>query len=114
LWWQHLSTHGAPNRLLAAFHRQHQLDARFEQVLAEVKDFNRISREGENRLVNSAIVLFTLITVPTSIALALLQVLDSRDPWLFIVVLASCMVIVGALLLTRPARTVLRAIRGRN
>jgi hypothetical protein len=110
LWWQHLSTHGVPNHILDAFHRQHRLPESFEQVLAEISDFGRLARDDEARHVNNALLLFTLITVPAGIALALLQVLGSKDPWLFTTVLAVSAVLTGLLLLTRPARLVLRSI----
>jgi hypothetical protein len=113
LWWQHLSTHGVPNQILGAFHRQHRLPERFEQVLAEINDFNRLARDDETRHVNNALVLFTVVTVPAGIALALLQVIGSKDPWLFTTVLATCAIVTGLLLLTRPARLGLRSIRRR-
>jgi hypothetical protein len=113
LWWQHLSTHGIPNQLLGAYQRQHRLRERFDQVLTEIGDFNRLTRDDENRYVNNALVLFTLITVPASLALALLQALGSHSPWIFGIVLAACVVFTAALLTTRTARVVLRSIRQR-
>ncbi|MEU8272507.1 hypothetical protein AB0B89_35820 [Sphaerisporangium sp. NPDC049002] len=77
LWAQHLTTHGIPNRLLAAYQRQHGLRERFDQILTEISDFNRLTREDETRHVNSAVVVFTLITVPAGIALALLRNLSN-------------------------------------
>jgi hypothetical protein len=35
--WQHLTTHGILNQILTAFHRQHRLPDRFQQILAEVR-----------------------------------------------------------------------------
>jgi hypothetical protein len=113
LWWQHLSTHGVPNQLLGAYQRQHRLHERFDRVLTEISDFNRMARDNEKRHVNNALVLFTLTTVPISIALALLQALGSHNPWTFGIVLASCVVLTAALLATRTARVVLRSIRKR-
>lgn len=113
LWWQHLSTHGTPNQILDAFHRHHRLPERFTEILAEINDFNRLTRDDETRHVNNAVVLFTLITVPAGIALALLQVLGSKDPWLFGTVLTVFALITGLLLLTRPARLVMSSIRRR-
>lgn len=113
LWWQHLTTRGIPNQILAAFHQQHRLKERFEQVLAEVNDYNQLTRDSDNRHVNNAVVLFTLVTVPAGIALALLQALGTKDPWQFGVVLMACLIITGLLLLTRPARTATRSIRRR-
>jgi hypothetical protein len=82
-------------------------------VLTEIGDFNRLTRDDENRYVNNALVLFTLITVPASLALALLQALGSHSPWIFGIVLAACVVFTAALLTTRTARVVLRSIRQR-
>jgi hypothetical protein len=113
LWWQHLSTHGAPNQILDAFHRNHRLPERFAQILAEINDYNRLTRDDEARDINNAVVLFTLVTVPAGIALALLQVLGSKDPWLFAAVMAAFAVLTGLLLLTRPARLVRRGSRRR-
>ena len=113
LWWQHLSAHGTPNQLLGAYQRQHRLGERFGQVLTEISDFNRLKRDDENRYINNAVVLFTLVTVPVSIALALLQALGSPNPWIFAIVLTACVLLTAGLLLTRTARVVLRSIRRR-
>lgn len=113
LWWQHLSAHGVANQLLGAYQRQHRLRDRFDQVLTEISDFNRLHREHEKRYVNNALVLFTLITVPVSLALALLQALGSHSPWTFGIVLVSSVVLTAALLMTRTSRVVLRSIRKR-
>lgn len=42
-----------------------------------------------------------------------LSALGSREPWLFAIVLAVFAVLTGLLMLTRPARLVLRSIRRR-
>jgi hypothetical protein len=114
LWWQHLSAHSVPNQLLDAFHRQHRLPERFTQILAEINDFNRFAREDEAHRINGAILLFTLVTVPAGTALALLQVLETRDPWIFTTVFATCTIFIGLLLTTRSARGVLRSLRQRR
>src|SRR3569833_20877 len=113
LWWQHLSTHGIPNQLLGAYQRQHRLRERFDQVLTEISDFNRLTRDDEKRYVTTALILFTLITVPGSLALALLQALGSDSPWIFGSVITACVFITAALLTTRTARVVMRSIRKR-
>ncbi|WP_326637721.1 hypothetical protein OG884_27880 [Streptosporangium sp. NBC_01755] len=113
LWAQHMTPHGIPNRLLSAYQRQHALRERFEQLLTEIGDFNRLTRDDENRHVNSAVVVFTLITVPAGIALALLQVLETDEPWLLTTVAVTCVALTALLLRTRSARTALRALRRR-
>ncbi|MFI9597913.1 hypothetical protein [Nonomuraea sp. NPDC052265] len=113
LWAQHLTPHGTPNRLLTAYQRQHALRERFEQMLTEISDFNRLTRDDENRHVNSAVVVFTLVTVPAGIALALLQVLGTDQPWLLATVAGVCLVLIALLLRTRSARVAFRALRRR-
>ncbi|MDP4505860.1 hypothetical protein [Nonomuraea turcica] len=113
LWAQHLTPHGTPNRLLTAYQRQHVLRERFEQILTEINDFNRLSREDENRQVNSAVVVFTLVTVPAGIALALLQVMETNEPWLFVTVGGVSAVLIALLLRTRSARVAFKALRRR-
>ncbi|ACZ85383.1 hypothetical protein [Streptosporangium roseum] len=113
LWAQHLTPHGTPNRLLAAYQCQHALRERFEQILTEINDFNRRTREDENRHVNSAVVVFTLVTVPSGIALALLQVLETNEPWLFAAVAVACAALIALLLRTSSARVAFRALRRR-
>ncbi|WP_433151911.1 hypothetical protein ACQPZ8_16320 [Actinomadura nitritigenes] len=111
LWWQHLSSHGVPDQILEAFHRHHRLPERFSQVLAEINDFNRLARENQAHHINGTVLLFTLMTVPAGTALALLQVVGGKNPWIFTAVFAGCVILTGLLLATRPARTVLRSIR---
>ncbi|MEU9886361.1 hypothetical protein [Sphaerisporangium sp. NPDC051011] len=113
LWAQHLTPHGVPNRLLSAYQRQHMLAGRYEQIISDISDFNRLIREEESRYVNSAIVVFTLVTVPAGIALALLQVIETDNPWLYATVAIACVVLIGLLLSTRSARTALQALRRR-
>ncbi|MFB9679469.1 hypothetical protein [Streptosporangium vulgare] len=113
LWAQHLTSHGIPNRLLTAYQRQHGLRERFEQILTEISDANRLTREDETRHVNSAVVVFTLITVPAGIALALLQVVEPDDPWFYASVGAAFIILTALLLRTRSARVALRALRRR-
>ncbi|WP_433420889.1 hypothetical protein ACQP1V_09190 [Microtetraspora malaysiensis] len=113
LWAQHLTPHGVPNRLLSAYQRQHMLPGRYEQILSDISDFNRLTRDEESRYVNSAIVVFTLVTVPAGIALALLQVMETDNPWLYFAVAVVCVIFTGLLLLTRSARTALQALRRR-
>ncbi|MEU6715033.1 hypothetical protein ABZ897_26515 [Nonomuraea sp. NPDC046802] len=59
LWAQHLTPHGIPNRLLIAYQRQRALPERYEQVLTEISDFNRLARDDESRHVNGAAVVFS-------------------------------------------------------
>ncbi|MEV6862448.1 hypothetical protein AB0M44_15800 [Streptosporangium subroseum] len=55
----------------------------------------------------------TVITVPAGIALALLQVLETDEPWLLATVTAACVGLTALLLRTRSARVALQALRRR-
>lgn len=111
LWWQHLSAAGTPNHFLTAFHVHHRLPERFDQVLAEISDYNRVGRENESRSINGTVLLFTLATVPAGIALALLQVISPQDLWIFAIVLGACLLLTGVLLVTGPARGAFQSMR---
>lgn len=113
LWAQHLTPHGTPNRLLVAYQGQHSLRERFDQILTEISDYNRLARDDDNRHVNSAAVVVTLVTVPAGIALALLQVMETDDPWLIAAVAVACLGLTVFLLSTRSARVAFRSLRNR-
>jgi hypothetical protein len=59
------------------------------------------------------VVVFTIVTVPAGIALALLQVVETDEPWLLATVTATCVGLTALLLRTRSARVALRALRRR-
>jgi hypothetical protein len=61
------------------------LRERFDQILTEISDFNRL----------------TLVTVPAGIALALLQVMETDQPWLIAAVVLACLGLTVLLLSTR-------------
>lgn len=111
LWWQHLSAHGVPNQILTAFHRQHRLPERFNQILAGVQDFNQAPREEAKETTDSSAVLFTVITVPVGIGVAMLQLWAGHFEALqFALVIAGCLAFSLLLLLTRPGRTAIHAV----
>lgn len=111
LWWQHLTAHGVPNQILTAFHRQHRLPDRFQEILAEVSDYSRLSHDDQAREVNNSAVLFTVITVPVGIGLAALQLLGHPSSAEVIMVIATCLAASLLILLTRPGRLAIRSVR---
>lgn len=111
LWWQHLSTHGVPNQIIAAFHKQHHLAERFDQILAEISDFTRLARDDQARDINNSAVLFTVITVPVGIGLALMQLIGHASTGQFITVIAACLAFSLLVLLTRPGRIIIQSVR---
>lgn len=81
--------------------------------MTEINDFNRLTREEENRSINSTLGVFTLVTVPLGIAVGVLEVLGSNNLWQFAIVTAILLTITALLLRTRPARLVLGSLRRR-
>jgi hypothetical protein len=69
--------------------------------------------DNESLRVNGAVVVFTLVTVSAGIALGLLQVLETSEPWLFVAVGVACLELTVLLLSTRSARVAFRALRNR-
>lgn len=113
LWWQHLTTHGVPNQMLNAFHSQHQLPTRFDQILAEVSDYNRLIRDDQERDVNSGAVILTVLTVPVGIGLATLQLIGHPAAGEVIGVMGACLLVSLAILLSRPGRIAVNSVRRR-
>jgi hypothetical protein len=83
-WWQHLTSHGTGNKLLAEFQRQHAMPELFEQVIRELDDYSRhatlrADRQEQQQLsrVNILLSLLTVLTVP----MTLMQIMvDSHTP----------------------------------
>jgi hypothetical protein len=71
----------------------------------------QLTRDSDDRHVDSAIVLFTLTTVLTGIVLALLQALGSENSQLFCFVFLLGVIVTSMLLLPRSARTAMDSIR---
>ena len=110
-WWQHLTAHGPANDLLLAYQEQHRLGARFEQILAETADFNRLAQAQENQQVSAALGIIAILGLPIGTALGALQVLGYQHPWQFLAGTGAALACTAGILTTRYGRLVLRALR---
>jgi len=112
-----LSTAPTANRMhqlehaINAHHQQHRLPDRFNQILSETRDFNKIMREDNNLGATNAALLFSFTTVPVGVALASLQLIGHAGLWTY---LGGALIVTGgtaALIVSRTGRQALRAIR---
>jgi hypothetical protein len=113
LWWLHITSHGAGNDLLSAYQDQHRLGQRYAHINSAITEFNHSAREDTGQNVQATVGLLTLVTIPATVVFAALQVVGVKSP----LGIAASIVVVGlataGLMLTRPARLVLRSTRQR-
>jgi hypothetical protein len=111
-WRQHLSAYGPANNILLAFQDTYRLPERFEQILAEAADYARLVQTQESQQIAGALGVLTVLGLPVSTALAILQVLgDSRLSHLLLA-LGAALLATGVALTTRYGRLVLSSLRG--
>lgn len=111
-WRQHLNAHGPANDLLLAFQATYRLPERFGQILAEAADYARLVQNQESQQIAGALGVLTVLGLPVSTALAVLQVLGDSSPRDLIVALAAALAATAAALTTRYGRLVLSSLRG--
>ncbi|WP_335973403.1 hypothetical protein [Streptomyces sp. CA2R106] len=111
-WRQHLSAHGPANNLLLDFHTRHQLPARFEQILTEAADYARLAQNQESQQIAGALGVLTILGLPLSTALSVLQVLGDTSAADLTIALAASLAATAAALTTRYGRLVLSSLRG--
>jgi hypothetical protein len=111
-WRQHLDAHGPANEILLAFQAKHRLPERFAQILAEAADYARLAQTKESQQIAAALGVLTVLGLPVSTALAILQVLGDSSPWHLALALGASLAATGAALLTRYGRLVLGSLRG--
>lgn len=111
-WRQHLSAHGPANHLLLAFHARYRLPERFAQILAEAADYARLAQNQESQQIAGALGVLTVLGLPVSTALAILQVLGDTSATDLVVALAASLAATAAALTTRYGRLVLSSLRG--
>lgn len=110
-WLRDVGTHGPANEILAAYQGQHRLPERFEAVLSEIADLNRIVQTQESQRVNAALGIITVVGLPFGIAFAVMQVLGVSSTSALLVGMAAAASCTGALLLTGFGRLLLRTLR---
>ncbi|HEY5833356.1 hypothetical protein [Streptomyces sp.] len=111
-WRQHLNAHGPANDLLLAFQARYRLPDRFTQILAEAADHARLVQTQESQQIAGALGVLTVLGLPLSTALGILQVLGDSRPSHLLLALAAALAATGAALTTRYGRLVLSSLRG--
>jgi len=113
-WLRDASTHSHANDLLTAYQAQHDLPAKFDAVLNEIADLNRIAQSQENQRVSAALGILTVVGLPFGAAFAVLQVLGANTWPDLLIGLAAAAAGTSGLLLTRFGRLLLRSLRALN
>lgn len=111
-WRQHLNAHGPANDVLLAFQSAYRLPGRFAQILAEAADYARLVQTQESQQIAGALGVLTILGLPLSTALAILQVLGDSSALHLVLALAAALAATGAALTTRYGRLVLSSLRG--
>ncbi|MER6620445.1 hypothetical protein [Streptomyces sp. NPDC000931] len=111
-WRQHLTAHGPANELLLAYQAQHRLPERFTEILAEAADYSRLVQTQESQQIAGALGVLTILGLPVSTALGILQVMGDQDPVHLLIALAGAFAVTAGALTTRYGRLVLSSLRG--
>lgn len=116
-WWRHATPHGIGNALLHGYQEQHRLPERASEVFEELAEYSEQARIAEARRQSEAVArgnaligLVTVVALPFSIALGVVQALVVPD---WAVVLACALAVVTSLVLawSPPGKAVLRPLR---
>ncbi|WP_326654832.1 MULTISPECIES: hypothetical protein [unclassified Streptomyces] len=110
-WKQVLSADNRTNDLFLAFQHQHRLIPRYDRVVTEISELNRIVQTQESRQIGSALGILTVLGLPLGTAFSVLDVLGVHSPQGLLVAMAGTATLSGAMLLTPYGRTVLRSLR---
>ena len=111
-WRQHLTAHGPANDLLLAFQAQYRLSDRFAEILAEAADYSRLVQTQDNQQIAAALGVLTILGLPLSTALGVLQVLGDEDPVHMLIGLGGALVATAGAFATRYGRIVLASLSG--
>ncbi|MEX5711381.1 hypothetical protein AB1484_24600 [Parafrankia sp. FMc6] len=110
-WLRDASAHGPANDILTAYQAQHRLPEKFDAVLSEIADLNRIVQTQESQRVNAALGIITVIGLPFGTAFAVLQTLGANSPRDLLIGALAALAGTGALLLTSFGRLLLRTLQ---
>ncbi|MGW5818267.1 hypothetical protein [Streptomyces noursei] len=111
-WRQHLTAHGPANDLLLAYHGQHRLATRFNEILAEATDYARLVQSQESQQISGALGILTILGLPLSTALTVQQVLGDTNLLHLLAFTGSAVAATAGLLTTPYGRLVISALRG--
>lgn len=110
-WLRDAGAHGPANDILTAYQAQHHLPERFDAVLSEIADLNRIVQTQEGQRVGAALGIITVVGLPFGTAFAVLQTLETASPRDLLIGMLAAFAGTGALLLTRFGRLLLRTFQ---
>jgi hypothetical protein len=110
-WLRDASAHGPANDILTAYQAQHRLPDRFDAVLGEIADLNRIVQTQEGQRVGAALGVLTVVGIPFGAAFGILQILGASSPWDLTIGLVAALAVTIGLLLTRVGRVLVREVR---
>ncbi|WP_239376836.1 hypothetical protein [Frankia sp. Cj5] len=110
-WLRDASAHGSANDILTAYQSQHRLPERFDAVLAEIADLNRIVQTQEGQRVAAALGLLTVVGLPFGTAFGVLQIIGTNSLFYLMMGLLAASVTTVLLLLTRLGRLLIRELR---
>ncbi|MFF4285265.1 hypothetical protein ACFY0R_08075 [Streptomyces sp. NPDC001633] len=112
-WRQHLTAHGPANELLLVFQAQYRLADRFAEILAEAADYSRLVQTQDGQQIAGALGVLTILGLPLSTALGILQVLDDHDPGHLLLALGAAALATAVAFTSRYGRLVLASLRDR-
>ncbi|TCJ34590.1 hypothetical protein [Parafrankia sp. BMG5.11] len=110
-WLRDASAHGPANDILTAYQNQHHLPEKFDAVLNEIADLNRIVQNQESQRVNAALGIITVIGLPFGTSFAVLQTLSANSPRDLLIGALAALAGSGALLLTSFGRLLIRTLQ---
>lgn len=110
-WLRDASAHGPANDILTSYQAQHHLPERFDAVLGEIADFNRIVQNQESQRVNAALGIITVIGLPFGTAFAVLQTLGVDSARGLVIGTLAALAGTGSLLLTSFGRLLIRTFQ---
>ncbi|MBL7498743.1 hypothetical protein I6A81_21365 [Frankia sp. CN7] len=110
-WLRDASHHGPANNILTAYQAQHHLPEKFDAILNEIADLNRIAQTQEGTRTSAALGLLTVVGLPFGAALGVLQVLGADTIRDLLLALAGAVAGTAVLLITRLGRVLLRSLR---
>ncbi len=113
-WLRNAGAHGPANDILTSYQAQHHLADRFDAVLAEISDLNRIVQAQEAQQVSAALGVITVLGLPLGIAFGVLQFLGTHSMWALAAGILAATATTGGLLLTSFGRLLSRTLLRRQ
>ncbi|WP_253916895.1 hypothetical protein [Streptomyces sp. MNP-20] len=91
---------------------QYRLSERFAEILGEAADYSRLVQTQESQQIAGALGVLTILGLPLSTALSILQVMGDEDPVHLLIAVATAFAATVGGLTTHYGRLVLSSLRG--